>query len=191
MGYLKLVFGCMFSGKTSYILLKAKKWRSIGKRVLIINHSLDNRYDAVGMVVSHDKISDDDGESISTSHLNSIHLNVVDISQYDVIMINEAQFFDDLVDNVLYWCETLNKHIVVSGLDGDFKRQKFGKIIDLIPFCDKCTKLTAYCKKCNDGTKASFTWKIKNNETDDIIEIGTEQYISLCRKHYLDNIIAS
>ena len=105
------------------------------------------------------------------------------VQDYDVIMINEAQFFVGLRENVIRWCDVLKKVVIVSGLDGNFMREKFGEQIDLVPHCDKVKKLTAFCSMCNNGNKAIYTWKLEDNQTTNI-EVGTDKYIALCRQHY-------
>ncbi len=175
-GYLKLVVGCMFSGKTSYIIKECLAWKSIGKTVLIVNYSLDTRYSANNEVVSHDKYGVD---ALMTTKLEDI-----DAQSHDVILVNEGQFFDNLQKHVRYWCDTLKKIVVVSGLDGDYKRSEFGDIGKLMSDCDELVKLKAYCSECKNGTEAIFTWK-KSNRTTEIIDIGgSDKYVPLCRKHY-------
>jgi thymidine kinase len=180
-GYLKLVIGCMFSGKTSYIIRECKKWQSIGKNVLMINYALDTRYTNQNKVVSHDKYSID---CMMVDKFSSKLSKKIEM--YDVILINEAQFFSDLRSYAKHWCDDLKKIVVVSGLDGDYLRGRFGEILDLIPDCDELIKLKAYCSFCKDGTDAIFTWKIKDNPTDVdvVIDIGSDKYVPLCRKHY-------
>jgi thymidine kinase len=75
-------------------------------------------------------------------------LGLCDISKYDVIAIDEAQFFRDLKNIVVDWVETQKKIVIVAGLNGDFRRQPFGEINELIPYCDAITKLTAFCVSC-------------------------------------------
>jgi len=138
---------------------------------------MDNRYTDRNEVVTHDKIKVDcimlrEFDELLPSSLNN----------YDVILINEGQFFNKLRDNVLNWCDKMKKIVVVSGLDGDFKRGKFGEMVDLIPDCDEIIKLKAYCSMCKDGTEALFSWKITNN--NNLIDIGTDNYVPLCRYHY-------
>lgn len=180
-GYLKIVIGCMFSGKTTYLIRECKKWQSIGKHVLIINYSMDRRYTNENKVVSHDRYSTDCAMIDKfTPDLTS------KIESYDVILINEGQFFKDLNQNVRRWCDDMKKIVVVSGLDGDYLRDKFGEILELIPDCDELIKLKALCAMCRDGTEAPFTWKTKDNsiEMNDVIDIGVDKYMPLCRKHY-------
>jgi thymidine kinase len=180
-GYLKIVTGCMFSGKTTYIIRECKKWQSIGKTVLMINYDLDRRYTNLDKIVTHDKLSVD---CMMISELNN-DLNAI-VEKYDVVIINEGQFFKNLKKYVLPWCDDMKKIVVVSGLDGDFLRQKFGEILELIPDCDEQIKLKAYCAICRDGTDAIFTWKKIDNvgKNDSIVDIGVDKYIPLCRKHY-------
>jgi thymidine kinase len=107
------------------------------------------------------------------------------IQQYDSFFIDEGQFFSDLYDCVLKLVDVHHKHVVVSGLDGDSLRNPFGEILFLIPYADKVKKLSSLCKLCNDGTVAIFTKRlIPHNEQ---IQVGgSEIYIPLCRKHYLE-----
>lgn len=179
-GHLKLVVGCMFSGKTSYLIRECKQLRSIGKKVLVVNHSLDKRY-STKRIVSHDK------HSVDCVMINNIQSLTDTVKEYDAILINEAQFFADL-NPVREWCDDFKKTVIVSGLDGDFTRNRFGKILDLVPDCDELIKLKALCVMCKNGTEAPFTWKIIDNvldpELDTNIDVGTDQYVPLCRKHY-------
>jgi thymidine kinase len=73
-----------------------------------------------------------------------------------------------------------NKKIYVSGLDGDFQQNKFGSLLDLIPHCDKVTKLNSLCGICKDGTSAIFSKRI-TSDTDQTL-VGVDNYIPVCRK---------
>jgi thymidine kinase len=100
----------------------------------------------------------------------------------EVFLINEGQFFDDLYDVVLHLVEVLDKKVYVYGLDGDYKRANFGKILDLIPICNKVKKLTAMCNICKDGTKAYFTKRITKETSQKLI--GINNHIAVCRNCY-------
>jgi thymidine kinase len=89
------------------------------------------------------------------------------------ILINEAQFFPDLIDFVK---EFVNKNIYVYGLDGDFKQEKIGYILDIIPLCDTVTKLKAICQ-C--GQPAIFSKRL-SEEMDQYQP--NAQYVPVCRK---------
>jgi thymidine kinase len=98
-----------------------------------------------------------------------------------VILVNEGQFFGNLKEFVVEMLSK-NKKIYVSGLDGDFKREKFGQILDLIPLCDKVTKLTSLCSICKDGTPGIFSLRLSEQEEQKVI--GSDNYIPVCRKCY-------
>ena len=93
--------------------------------------------------------------------------------------------FDDAFDNIILWVDKLNKTVICAGLDGDFERNPFGDVLKLIPYADKVKKLTALCKKCNNGTPAIFSKRITNNNKQTIVG-GADMYESVCRKHYLE-----
>jgi thymidine kinase len=99
---------------------------------------------------------------------------------YDVVLINEGQFFPDLYDVVDVLVNIDGKRVHICGLDGDFKRQKFGGILDLIPLCDAVTKLRSNCTNCPN--KALFSHRI-TNETEQVV-IGSFNYVPLCRGCY-------
>jgi thymidine kinase len=105
------------------------------------------------------------------------------VKKADVIIINEGQFFDDIYETTIKLVEKYKKCVYVCGLDSDFKRNKFGRLLDLIPFCDNIFKLQSLCMNCKDGTKALFSKRITNNESQ--IVIGSDNYIPVCRKCYL------
>jgi thymidine kinase len=102
-------------------------------------------------------------------------------SNADVILINEGQFFTDLYDGVVTMLGE-NKKVYVCGLDGDFERKKFGSILDLIPLCDKVTKLTSLCSICKNGTLGIFTMRLSKELTQTVV--GSDNYIPVCRKCY-------
>ena len=109
------------------------------------------------------------------------------IEKHDSFFIDEGQFFPDLYDVVKKLVDVYKKHVVVSGLDGDFNRNIFGDIIKLIPICDTVDKLSAYCNKCNNGNIGPFTKKIKNN-VNTVIDIGgSDKYMPVCRYHFLND----
>ena len=178
-GYLEIILGPMFSGKTTQLIQHYKKNTYIGKTVCVINYSEDIRYHD-SMLSTHDKIM------IPCTFLQKL----ADVEKYildsvDVIIINEGQFFEDLFEFVLEMVEKQNKSVYVCGLDGDFKRNRFGKILDLIPYCDKLTKLNSLCSVCRDGTPGIFSHRI-TKETSQVV-IGSDNYQPLCRKCYNNN----
>ena len=75
-----------------------------------------------------------------------------------------------------------NKKIYVCGLDGDFQCKKFGQILDLIPLCDRVTKMTSLCSLCKDGTPGIFSKRISSEKKQTIV--GSTNYIPVCRNHF-------
>jgi len=177
MGRLELIVGNMFSGKSSELIRRINRERSISKKILVINYIGDNRY-------SKDSISTHDLTKVKCLKLEKLmSLNENIINGYDSFFIDEGQFFSDLYPFVKIAVEKYNKHVVVSGLDGDSNRNPFGDIIKLIPICDTIDKLTAYCIKCNNGTLGPFTKKISASNA--IVDIGgIDKYLPVCRNHY-------
>jgi thymidine kinase len=166
----------MFSGKTSKLIEIYYKYVKTDMKVLVINHSFDTRY-------SNEMLSNHNKEMIPclwTDTLSSI--NKDEISNADLILINEGQFFNDLYKCVKEWVEIDGKKVYICGLDGDSNRKKFGEILDLIPLADKVVKLNALCSICKNGTKALFTLRL-TLETSQVL-IGSDCYKPVCRMCY-------
>jgi len=176
-GYLELILGPMFSGKTTYLIRTYDRSIKNGNNVLVINYSEDTRY-SNKMLSSHDQVMIPC--VFSKSLYSAIHNN--DINSYHVVLINEGQFFDDLYESVLYLVETLHKSVYICGLDGDFKRQRFGTLLDLVPLCDKITKLNSRCNFCDNP--ALFSHRI-TSEKEQVV-IGVNNYVPLCRNCYVN-----
>ena len=171
-----LITGCMFSGKTTALINEAKMNRLLNKKVVILNFNLDNRYSNADKMTTHDLIS------IDCIPCEKNLLKCAITSDTEVICINEAQFFDNLVQFCVGMCN-IGKEIYVCGLDGDYLKRPFGEILNLIPHCDTITKMYALCMKCRNGNKACFTKKIISS--DSLIEIGSNDiYMPVCRKCY-------
>ena len=168
---LNIIMGPMLSGKTTELLRITNRLRTLNLKVLLINYVEDTRYSYTKMV-THDNISSD-CEFIKD-------LREVNYIDYDVIGINEGQFFTGLVD----FCKEVlsnNKSVYVAALDGDYKQEKFGEILDLIPLCNNITKLHAFCTVCKNGTRACFTKRLVDSKEQKLI--GTEEYTAVCRRH--------
>lgn len=183
-GYLELILGPMFSGKTTQIIQIYNNYTYIGKKVAVINFAEDTRYHDT-MLSTHDRkmipciLSD----NIIDNWTNPANKDYTEINAADVILINEGQFFKGLKEIVLNMVEQQNKIVYICGLDGDFKREKFGQMLELIPYCDKVSKLTSLCSQCRNGKKALFSSRV-SNETEQVV-IGSDNYKPLCRTCYL------
>lgn len=186
-GYLELILGPMFSGKTTEIIQIHNNYSYIGKNVVVINYAEDKRYHD-SMLSTHDHkmipcILSHNLENIWNDPNNTNNNYYSELRNADVILINEGQFFKNLKSVVIDMVENHNKIVYICGLDGDFKREKFGEILDLIPYCDKVTKLNSFCSKCRNGKKGLFSCRV-SKETEQVV-IGSDNYKPLCRKCYL------
>lgn len=185
-GYLKLILGPMFSGKSTKLIELIRKYKVIKYKVLTIKNSLDNRYSNVSQIISHNK---DTEPCISLKFLNEIITNTVFKSIYDesqVIFIEEAQFFTDLNDFVTKALKD-KKTIFVVGLNGDSNQNNFGDIHKLLPKCNDIELLKACCKICMNETHAEFSKRIVKN--NDQVHVGSgDEYIPVCRFHLEDSV---
>ena len=178
-GKLELIIGPMFSGKSTELISRIRHAESINKNVLVIKPVIDNRY-------SKDEITSHSFESKKCKTTEKLEYLNDNVTNYDLIIIDEGQFFPDLKKYVVNWVDDKKLHVIVAGLDGDSKRQPIGQILDLIPYSDECKKITSLCKYCNNDIKGIFTYcKIKLEQQ---IKIGgVETYVPVCRYHYLHN----
>jgi thymidine kinase len=192
-GYLEIILGSMYSGKTSRLVEIYKQCKFCNISVAVINHSIDNRYDEE-LLSTHDHVKI---HCIKTERLFDVWTDLIDmesnvglvprirdkfkVARSSVILINEGQFFPDLEEFVKKLL--LNgKKVYVCGLDGDFERKKFGQILDLIPLCDKVTKLTSLCSMCKNGTLGIFSKRISCEQIQTVV--GSDNYIPVCRSCY-------
>jgi thymidine kinase len=175
--YLELIIGPMFSGKTSKIIEIYKQFNYCNIPSCVINHILDKRYDD-NLLSTHDGIKI---PCIQSDNLTDLWNNNI-FKNSKVILINEGQFFMDLKEIVIKMLNN-NKRVYICGLDGDYTRNQIGSILDLIPLCDKVTKLASICASCKDGTPGIFTLRLSSEITQ--IVIGSNNYIPVCRKCYI------
>jgi thymidine kinase len=180
-GYLELIIGPMFSGKTSYLIDKyhtfTDKYDNHNINILVINYELDKRY-SDSCLVNHNNKSI---PCIFCKELKEIDNDTLDRSH--VILINEGQFFPDIYSEVKNWVDHYKKKIYIAALDGDFNREPFGNFLNLISISDDVKKLRANCHNCTFN-KASFSHRI-SDETDKIVIGGSNKYIPLCRNCYI------
>ena len=182
--YLHIIFGPMFSGKSTTLLNEINCLKIYKKNILVINSVKDTR-------VLNNKIQTHNGLKYDAYKVNELELELIDVilkNKYDTVCIDEAQFFNNLekfVKNLLKY----NIHIVIAGLNGDTNQDKFGYILDLIPNANKITKLSGICTVCNDGTMGDFTSIKPNVEKNNQILVGdNNMYVCVCRKHILNKL---
>ena len=203
-GSLLLYVGPMFSSKTTRLIHAITIYADTGKKVLYVNHSIDNR-GAAGQnetgVTTHNtnfKGLSSKVDWVKVSKLQDLSSKVDD---YDVIGIDESQFFGDLEMMVRQWVNQKGKHVVCAGLDGDAEMKPFGQILNLVPICDNIVKLKASCEWCRLQIEefhrvglsmqplqdAPFTRKkvVSTNGPDKQVEVGgADVYEPVCRYHH-------
>ena len=175
-GWIEVITGSMFSGKTEELLRRLKRARIANQRVEIFKPKMDVRY-SDEEVVSHDR--------------NAIHSTPVDSSgnillltgNVDVVGIDEAQFFDKGLSEVCVTLAGQGIRVIVAGLDMDFKGIPFGPIPELLAVAEYVTKVHAICMRCGD--LAQFSHRL--TEEEQTIMLGEkEEYEPLCRACFIE-----
>jgi len=174
-GFLHVISGSMFSGKTTELIRICKQYQSIDKKILSVNYCNDRRYDAIGNICSHNQEVFQTILSLSDLHEIFIQQNLED---YDVIMIDEVQFLKNAFQTIKVLVEEMGKIVITSGLDGDYLQQPFGEVCQLIVFADKFTKLNAVCKLTKED--ASFSKRIIASESKEYIG-ADDAYVAASR----------
>lgn len=188
-GYLQLFCGPMASGKTSTLLTKLSQYADLGWTAAYINHSKDTRVTGESDIFStHNSQFLQLGKNVDGIKVDN--LIKVEFKKYDIIAIDEFQFFSSSAKkHVLKWVNKYRKYVLIAFLDADCYRKKFGYGLDLIPHADKYEKLTAFCNFCIKDHKsmvpAPFTGRI-NSESKEQVLIASinDVYQPLCRYHH-------
>ena len=170
-GWIEVICGSMFSGKTEELIRRLRRAEFAKQRVAIFKPGLDTRYDEV-QVVSHD------ATSIPSTPVDDSAMLLRLADDIQVVGIDEAQFFDSGLPAV---CEELacrGVRVIIAGLDMDFLGKPFGPMPALLAVAEYVTKVHAICMRC--GALANFSHR-KHGSTD-LIHLGeTESYEPLCR----------
>lgn len=175
-GWIEVICGSMFSGKTEELIRRLKRARIARQKVEIFKPAIDTRYDEED-VVSHD------ANSIRSTPVQSSNQILLMANDFDVIGIDEAQFFDNELSAV---CNTLANNgvrVIVAGLDMDYLGKPFGPIPDLLAMAEFVTKVHAICPICGDLAQYSH----RKVDQDGQVMLGeTDVYEPLCRKHFIE-----
>jgi thymidine kinase len=173
-GWIEVVCGSMFSGKTEELIRRLKRAQIANLKVEIFKPSIDIRYDEFD-VVSHN------ANKIPSTPVESSQNILIFAQDVDVVGIDEAQFFDEELPNV---CEELamrNIRVIVAGLDMDFLCKPFGPIPSILAKADYITKLHAICVQC--GNIANYSYR-KSASEDRVLLGETDIYEPRCRTCY-------
>ena len=170
-GWIEVVCGSMFSGKTEELIRRLKRAKIANQSVGIFKPLLDNRYHS-SKIVSHDE------NAIQAKGIASAIDILKDAESFNVIGIDEAQFFDKEIVTVVDQLANQGKRIIVAGLDMDYTGIPFGPMPNLLSIANFVTKLHAVCMKC--GGVASYSYRTSSN-TDQVVIGEKEHYEARCR----------
>ncbi|MBK8428333.1 MAG: thymidine kinase [Lewinellaceae bacterium] len=173
-GWIEVVCGCMFSGKTEELIRRLKRAKIADMRVEVFKPRIDTRYDDVA-IVSHDSTT-----VLSTPVDHSSKLLKIS-PDTAVVGIDEAQFFDDELAAVCQELALRGVRVIVAGLDMDYRGLPFGPMPALLATAEYVTKVHAICVHC--GNLATHSYRLA--EGDSIVLLGEkEQYEPRCRSCY-------
>jgi len=170
-GWIEVVCGSMFSGKTEELIRRLKRARIANMQVEIFKPAMDIRYHANDIVSHNENIV----KATPVPHSSDILKN---ISHAEVIGIDEAQFFDERITEVCSTLAKMGKRVIVAGLDMDYLGKPFGPMPNLLAIANYVTKLHAVCIRC--GGIASYSFRI-SNENDQVVLGEKEHYEARCR----------
>lgn len=177
-GWIEVICGSMFSGKTEELIRRLRRSKIANQRIEIYKPAVDNRYHATD-VVSHD------ANSISSTIIENSQTILLYASNVDVIGIDEAQFFDPEIVTVCEKLAAKGVRVIVAGLDMDYKGKPFGPMPALLAIADYITKLHAICVKC--GNIASYSYR-KSAQGGQVLLGETDVYEPRCRKCYYEEL---
>lgn len=178
-GWIEVICGSMFSGKTEELLRRLKRAKFANLRVEIFKPQIDTRYHD-SLIVSHD-----------SNHIQSNPVSVAEnillyANEVDVVGIDEAQFFDDRLPDVCNILASKGIRVIIAGLDMDFKGQPFGPMPALMANAEFVTKVHAICMRC--GNPAGYSYRL--TDSDKTVLLGEKQeYEPRCRACFNEGML--
>lgn len=178
-GWMEVICGSMFSGKTEELIRRLRRAEMAGQRVEIFKPKLDTRYSDEDVVShNHNKI-----RSTAVDTPNEILLLG---STCDVVGIDEAQFFDESITEIANQLANNGVRVVIAGLDMDFLGRPFGPMPYLMATAEYVTKVHAICKRT--GNLANYSMRTSTGK--DLVQLGeTESYEAVSRKVFVDEVV--
>jgi thymidine kinase len=171
-GWIEVICGSMFSGKTEELIRRLKRVKMAGLKTIVFKPSMDVRFHEVN-IVSHDTNSIESIPVKAATDILSLAENV------DVVGIDEAQFFDEKIANVCEQLALKGIRVIVAGLDMDYMGKPFGPMPTLLAIADYITKLHAICVIC--GNIANVSYRKQSGNTEQISLGEKELYEPRCR----------
>ncbi|WP_291862372.1 thymidine kinase [Marinilabilia sp.] len=173
-GWIEVIAGSMFSGKTEELLRRLRRAGIARQRVEIFKPMVDNRF-------SEDEVVSHDSNSIRSTPVESSGNILLLSSNVEVVGIDEAQFFDHNLVNVCNQLAGQGIRVIVAGLDMDFKGIPFGPMPALMASAEYVTKVHAICMRCGDLAQYS----LRKSQSDKLVELGASgNYEAVCRACY-------
>ena len=173
-GWIEVVCGSMFSGKTEELIRRLNRAKIANLKVEIFKPATDKRYHLTN-VVSHDK------KEIRSSPVQFAHDILLLAADCDLVGIDEAQFFDHEIVDVSIRLANNGKRVIVAGLDMDYLGRPFAPMNDLMAVAEFVTKTHAICMKC--GSIASYTYRLDDSKQQ--VLLGEKDlYEARCRRCY-------
>lgn len=170
-GYIEVVCGPMFAGKTEELIRRIKRLEYAKKKYIVFKPKIDTRY-GDDVIKSHDK-----SEKNAINIENSSEINKYITDELDAVIIDEAQFFDENLPFVLDQLADRGLRVIVGGLDRNFKGEPFGPMPNILALAEVVTKLTAICQV--SGNPATRTQRIIDgkpaNYNDPIVLIDAHE----------------
>lgn len=173
-GWIEVICGSMFSGKTEELIRRLKRAKIANLKVEIYKPAIDTRYKEQE-IVSHDE------NSVLSIPVESADAILLFTQGVDVVGIDEAQFFDDQITTVCNQLALNGVRVIVAGLDMDYAGKPFGQIPNLLAVADYITKLHAICVRC--GNIASYSYR-KSNHAERVVLGEKDIYEPRCRVCY-------
>jgi thymidine kinase len=173
-GWIEVICGSMFSGKTEELIRRLKRAKIANLTVEIFKPAMDTRYHEQH-IVSHDE------NAIQSTPIESSPSILLMAGEADVVAIDEAQFFDDQLPDVCDQLAVRGIRVIVAGLDMDYKARPFGQMPNLLAKAEYITKLHAICVKC--GNIANYSYR-KNPGSTQILLGEKDLYEPRCRHCY-------
>jgi thymidine kinase len=173
-GWVEVICGSMFSGKTEELIRRLKRVKIANLKVEIFKPAIDTRYDMTN-IVSHDE------NAIVSTPVESSQSILLLAQGVDVVGIDEAQFFDAEIANVCEQLALRGIRVIVAGLDMDYMGKPFGQMPNLLAIADYITKLHAICVKCGNIANISY----RKTATEGQVLLGEKDvYEPRCRTCY-------
>lgn len=178
-GWIEVIAGCMFSGKTEELIRRLNRSAIAKQKVAIFKPSIDTRYDATD-VVSHNK---NKIKSIPLKKAKDILALAVDC---DVVGIDEAQFFDEGIIDVANELANSGKRVIVAGLDMDYTGKPFGPMPQLLAIAEFVTKVNAICVQT--GEIGSYTFRIEGQSNSQVLLGEKDAYEARGRRAFFEGM---